>query len=206
MVVMSKAKIRGDVRRGQIVQAALVIIEKKGVSGLTTANLARKVGMSEANLYRHFKNKDAIFAEAVKSVGDSISLNLDQAIERGSNSLSKLKDFFLLQIDFINKNRGLPRFMFSEELHVNNELRKAILASINHISARLAMLIAHGQQEGVIRADIDPKATAMMFIGMLQGLTFRWSLSGFRISLADEGVKLIRNFELCISADSIGGK
>ena len=43
------------------------IIGKKGVSGLTMAAIAREVGLSEASLYRHFKNKDEIFYATVES-------------------------------------------------------------------------------------------------------------------------------------------
>ena len=42
------------------------IIGKRGVSGLTAA-IAREVGLSEASLYRHFKNKDEIFYATVES-------------------------------------------------------------------------------------------------------------------------------------------
>ncbi|HDH53599.1 MAG TPA: TetR/AcrR family transcriptional regulator, partial [Nitrospirae bacterium] len=47
-------------RRAQIVQAALRIIGSRGVGALTTAAIAKEVGISEANLYRHFENKEEI--------------------------------------------------------------------------------------------------------------------------------------------------
>jgi len=43
-----------------VVEAALKLIGEHGMSALTTAALAKEVGMSEANIYRHFRNKEEI--------------------------------------------------------------------------------------------------------------------------------------------------
>lgn len=84
--VKQAGKVKGDVRRDQIVRATLSIISRKGVSSLTTAALAREVGISEANLYRHFRNKDKIYMAAVSQVQKMIKKNLDKSVARGRGS------------------------------------------------------------------------------------------------------------------------
>jgi hypothetical protein len=62
-------------------------------------------------------------------------------------------------------------------------------------STKLAALIREAQRSGTMCVDLDPKMTALMLIGTMQGLMFRWSLSGFSFSLMAEGKKLWKNIQ-----------
>jgi len=195
----SGVKMKGDVRRDQVVRSALTIISKRGVGGLTTATLAAEAGTSEANLYRHFKNKEDIFFATVSYVKERIAKNIEESLAGGKTPVKKLRRFYNLQIDLMERNSGIPRFMFSDELHIAKKLRGVLLQTMYAFSATLASFIRDAQKSGSIRNDLDPKTTALMFIGMVQGLMFRWSLSGFSFSLTVEGRKLWRNFEKCVA-------
>lgn len=194
----SRKKVKTVVRRDQIALAALRIIAKRGVSGLTTSALAKEAGISEANLYRHFKSKDEIIALTVEKIGEGLQRNLEQVFSMGTDesSLKKLKKVFTLHLNYIEKNEGIPRLIYSEEIHIGNrELKQKLLDSINAYSARLELLIKEAQKAGLIWKEINPRASALMLIGMVQVTVLRWSLSGFSFQLADEGMKLWKNFE-----------
>ncbi len=192
-------KVKGEVRRDQIVQATLKIIAQKGVSSLTTSALAREVGISEANLYRHFRNKDEIYMATVSQVREMIGKNMDKALAGSSEPLAVLKHFFSLQIGLMEENSGIPRLMFSEELHVHQHMREKILETMYAVSEKLAIVIRDGQRSGLIRKDIDALTTVLMFVAMIQGLAFRWSLGGFSFSLSSEGMKAWKNYEKLIT-------
>ncbi len=199
--VKTGLKMRGEVRRDQIVQTALAIISQKGVGGLTTAALAAGAGVSEANLYRHFKNKEDIFFATVSYVKDRIAGNIEQSLAGNGTPIGRLRRFYDLQIDLMAGNSGIPRFMFSDELHIAEKLRGVLLQTMYTFSATLASFIRDAQKFGSIRKDLDPKTTALMFIGMVQGLMFRWSLSGFSFSLKAESRKMWKNFEKCVMVE-----
>lgn len=193
-------KMRNDVRREQVVQAALRIVGKKGVGGLTTSAIARAVGVSEANLYRHFKNKEEILFETGKSIGAAIRKNLEVVLAAPVRPVLKLKRAFLLHLEFVEKNEGIPRLGFSEEMHINNKkLKKEFLKNIELYASGLETLFREGQRLGSIRRDLDRRALVAMLIGMVQVLILRWSLSGFSFSLTSEGAKLWKNYEKCIT-------
>ncbi len=194
-----KVKMRSEVRRDQIVQSALAIISEKGIGGLTTAALAAEAGISEANLYRHFKNKEDIFFATVFYVKERIAGNIEMSLAGKSAPAKKLRRFYDLQIDLMEQNRGIPRFMFSDELHIAEKLRGILLQTMYAFSDTLASFIRAAQKAGSFRRDLDPRTTALMFIGMVQGLMFRWSLSGFSFSLNAEARKLWRNIEKCLA-------
>lgn len=202
-VDITKSKISNEVRRKQVVSATLKIISEKGVRHLTTAAIAREVGMSEANLYRHFTNKEEILLETVGKISEGLDRNVEKVLELPETPIDNLKKIFMLHLDFIEKNGGIPRLVFSEEIHGGNDaLKGRILGAINAYSARLESIIKNGQRAGLIKRDVDPKASALTFIGMIQVTILRWSLSGFSFSLAEEGLKLWENYEGCVSASS----
>lgn len=196
------ARQTGDARREQIVRAALKIIAARGVSGLTTAVLARETGISEANLYRHFKNKDDIYMATVGQIRNRITKNLEKVLAVSSDPLRVLKRFFTLQVELMEKNNGIPRLMFSEELHVHKNMRDRILKTMYSVSETLASLVRDGQKQGTIRKDIDAMKTVLMLVALMQGLAFRWSLEGFSFSLRKEAGTTWKNFEKLITAET----
>lgn len=193
-------KVRRDVRREQIVQAALRIVAEKGVNALTTATIAHEVGVSEANLYRHFTNKDEIISEMIESIGVGLRSNMESVIRLKASPLKRLERLFTLHLTYMEKNEGIPRLVFSEGIHAGREgLKERLLGLINEYASVLKALIKKGQSEGVIRKDIDREAAALMFIGLIQVLAMKWSLSSFAFSLMDEGKKAWRGYERYLS-------
>ena len=71
-MIKNGSRLSGDIRRDQIVEAALRIIANRGVKSLTTAAIAEEVGISEANLYRHFNSKDEILQGTVEKIGEGL--------------------------------------------------------------------------------------------------------------------------------------
>ncbi|MEK6698560.1 MAG: TetR/AcrR family transcriptional regulator [Nitrospirota bacterium] len=206
MAVKTGTKMSGEARREQVVQAALRVIGKKGMGGLTTAAIAGEVGMSEANLYRHFRGKDDVLAATLESVGARIGENFQKAFGAGGTVREQFRIFFRLQLELMGGNSGIPRIMFSEELHGKKALRERMFGTMYRFIDRLEAVFRRGQERGEVAKDVDPRVTVLMFLSMMQGLMFRWSLSGFSFSLTAEGMKLLKNFERCIVTDSGGGK
>lgn len=190
------SKVERETRRSQIVQAALGIIGRQGVTALTTAAIAREVGMSEANIYRHFENKEEILTEMAMEIRAGLERNISKVSE--VSPVPALRQIYRLQLEYIESNEGIPRLIFSEQLHTSPELKKRLLGTIGSYADRLADIIREGQKEGSINKGIVPASAALMFIGMVQVTTLKWSLSGFSFSLVDEGAKLWMNFERCL--------
>lgn len=58
----SRAKLSGDERRAAIIQAVRRVFAERGFHGTTTRALAEAAGVSEALLFKHFPNKEALFS------------------------------------------------------------------------------------------------------------------------------------------------
>ncbi|PKQ16299.1 MAG: hypothetical protein CVT67_05825 [Actinobacteria bacterium HGW-Actinobacteria-7] len=59
-------------RKGQILAAALEVFGECGYEGGSMRDIASRVGVSEAALYRHFSGKEAIFLALIGAVGTRV--------------------------------------------------------------------------------------------------------------------------------------
>ncbi|CAM4392300.1 TetR/AcrR family transcriptional regulator [Kerstersia similis] len=66
----SKKRLRlsPEVRRQQILDAALVEFSTLGFAGATTAKIAKRAGTTQSNLYVHFSDKEAIFETLLRQL------------------------------------------------------------------------------------------------------------------------------------------
>ena len=158
------SKVKTEVRREQITQAAFNVISSHGVKGLTTSAIAKDLGISGANLYRHFENKKEILNSVVDKIGEGLLQNLE-AVQRSpfKNPLLKLRRLFKLHLEYIENNKGIPRLVYSEEMHIANvKLRGRLLDAINSYTKGIALLIRGGQENGTINKNMDPKSIDLM--------------------------------------------
>ena len=109
----------------------------------------------------------------------------------------------MLHLDYREQDEGVPRLIFSDELHTGDMyLKQKLLKAISSYVTTLEAIVRDGQQTGNIGKMISPKATAMIFIGMIQVMTLRWSLSSFSFPLVAEGMKLWHDYEKSLQCNS----
>ena len=76
---MATEKLDTQVRREQIVQAALSLIGTHGLRRLSVASLARRIGLVPSALYRHFKGKDDVIEAVLQHIRDGLQENVRTA-------------------------------------------------------------------------------------------------------------------------------
>lgn len=183
------------VRKEEIVRAALEVIGNKGMRALTIAAIAASAGMSEANIYRHFGGKDEIFAALADFIGSAV-MGKAAAIAGGSRKpLEKLETIYSSHISLIAEHPGIPRFVFSEDLHLGhrNIADKLALRIGNYIET-ITGVIAAGIAEGELKPGLSPRETALTLLGMIQFTALRWTISNASFEIQPEAEKLWRNF------------
>lgn len=186
-------------RQSEIVAAAIALIGEAGVRGLTTAKLAERLGMSEANLYRHFSGKQAILEAIVDEIGRVI---MDRGLSLSRLAASpdeKLRMILASHMREVKGRSGIPRLVFSEDVHLGNRLlREKLALRIKAYIAIIEEVLAEGVGKGVFRPDLSVEETAKTFLGMVQFAVLRWSLSGFAFSVEEEAACLWANFIVLI--------
>lgn len=183
------------VRKEEIVQAALEVVGKKGVRALTIAAIADSAGMSEANIYRHFRGKDEIFSALADFIGSAV-MGKAATIAGGSRKpLEKLETVFFSHIAIIADHPGIPRFVFSDDVHLTHRnLSETLALRIGSYVDTIAGIIAAGIAEGELKQGLSPRETALTLLGMIQFTALRWTISYASFEIRPEAEKLWQNF------------
>jgi AcrR family transcriptional regulator len=141
----------GDLRRA-LVEAALELLLERGTEALGMRELARRVGVSAAAPYRHFRDKQALI-QAVAAAGFALFLETIEAAKTGVAPEEQLAAMAEAYVQFALRYPRLYRLMFSSELgkFEDKELRRAADAAY----ASLAMAAAKADPEAPGEAAIS---------------------------------------------------
>ncbi len=175
----AKKRQSAEIRRHDIVKAAMEIIRHEGVSRLTTRSLAKAVGIAQPTLFLHFGNKSHVLVALVDSIQEGLQQELMGLALDKMTPLERIKTVIRTHLDFIQNQPGIPRLLFAEELQSEDPLFRERMDQLVMFFLRfIAGMISAAQEAGQIRADIIPQQAACLLIAAVQGLALRWVLTG----------------------------
>ena len=175
---MCAQKMDTEIRQEQIVVAALSVAASQGVKAMTVERIAKLVGLAPSAIYRHFKNKSEILDGVIEMLRGRIIENIKAVREETSDPLEAVKRLLMRQIQLIMVYQAMPRILFSDDVYSADPAKKAkLLEVINIIIDNLTELYQEGQEKGIIRPDIEPRALASMFPGLFQPSVFLYHLN-----------------------------
>lgn len=190
-----KRRKSAEVRRHDIIHAAMEILQTEGVDKLTTRSLSKAVGIAQPTLFLHFGNKSQVLIALIDYVQEGLQEGLRGQDLQQYPPVERLGRVIRFHLQFIQKNPGIPRLLFSEEIQSGSmEVRERMHALVGFFLDYLTGLIREGQQTGELRADLDPKQCACLLIASVQGLAFRWILSEFRFVLEEQADLAVATF------------
>ena len=121
---MSEQKVS---RKDQILQALAHMLEAEPGGRITTAGLAREVGVSEAALYRHFPSKAKMFEGLINFVDETVFSRINRILQDTPDALAQTEQILTLLLTFTERNPGITRLLTGDALAGENErLRQRI--------------------------------------------------------------------------------
>jgi AcrR family transcriptional regulator len=194
-------KIRKNtlVRKKQIIAAARKLIVKKGSEHLTVRAIAKEVNLTEAAIYRHFKNKKQILSFLMSHITTAMLEDIDRALSESAPSLETVHDILMLHLSKIEQARGMSFQIIAEVISFGDKnLNREVYENINIYIGKLKDLIKEGVKGGFIREDIDLDACAMLLFSMIQGMVNVWALGRYGFDLSDKFEMLWKVFHEAI--------
>ncbi len=152
-------RMSAEQRKLLILEAALDVFAHKGFSGARTKEIASEAGVSETILFRHFKNKDNLYAEALQylfahhPVGEEM-----EPVMRAGDDRQVLYTIARHIMEHVGRDKRIVRLTFFsslEGLHTAENVRTPIRILEDYFAKRM--------QEGALRAK-DPHLAARFFL------------------------------------------
>lgn len=193
---MARQRKTHEERKEEIIQGALELAAENGVKEVTAQAIADRIGIAQPTIFRHFKTRDAIFRAAMEWIANTLFGVLEGVGRHGEPADQRLRKLLRRQLTFVSKQRGLPRLLFSDRLHLEDpQLKATVRRVMERYVHRLESILRDGIASGVFRKDLDPDATARWIAATVQGLLMRWSIYDFGFRLEGEITPLWRFLE-----------
>lgn len=164
-------KLSADERKNLTVQTVIQLAAEGNPSDISTTAIAKRMGVTQGALFRHFPTKDSILEAVINWFSGKILVKIDKAIIGKTSALQALEAIFLAHIKFAAKHPGAPRMLFGELQKPKDTLsKKLISAFLSQYKQRLQKWLVYGIENGELSAELNIQAAAVLFVGCIQGL------------------------------------
>ncbi len=163
-------RLTAEERRKEIAEAVLRLAGQEGFHRLTTALIAKSIDVSEATLFRHFRDKQDIIAAAISHFGE---LMMKDFPPKEEHPLEALRAFFFQRIALIRKHPELKTLAFNAQLTqiAQEESAQSILLCIHQMFHFVFSSLQQAQEQRMIANDIPLEVLLWSFLGVLRGYT-----------------------------------
>lgn len=154
-------------RRDEIVRAAMACFAARGFRGTTTREIAARVGITEAALYRHFSGKEALYAAIIdrKMAAPTPTGRLVEAAARGDDR-AVFGGLARLIVEALHADPAFFRILLYTALEGHSLAEPFFRQRVAALREFLSGYIARRTREGAFR-DVDPVLAARAFVGMV---------------------------------------
>ena len=167
-------------RKEQILQSLATILEQSPGGRITTAGLAKHVGVSEAALYRHFPSKAKMFEALIEFIENTIFPRINQIMNEEMEADKRCEKILGLILTFCERNPGITRILTGDPLAGETErLRQRVTQLFDRIEAQLRQIIREMPIREQQKSSTDPVVAANLLLSLAEGRIGQYVRSDF---------------------------
>lgn len=157
--------------RTLLLKAAAHLFARKGVAGITLAEIAGTVGLSGPAIYNHFSSKDALFIAVVQQMYDEEILAFEQALQ----SLDSVAEGMAVLLDLVptlyRDDGTLQLLGLTAQLEAaRNPAVYQVLIDASVRRDRVAIsLVERARERGELAADVNAAEVGAMLLSLFYG-------------------------------------
>lgn len=170
---MSPTREQGDRTRRKIVEKAAPVFNTKGYSGTSMSDLMRETGLEKGGIYGHFGSKEELAVASFEYAAGVMRERFADELAGKEGALEKL----LAVVDVLGGmaedppvEGGCPVLNTAVESDdANPVLKEKAQAAMSGWLRLIGRLVKDGVASGELCADADPRETASVVVGTLEG-------------------------------------
>ena len=166
---MATKRVRktGDERREEIKESILDIVFTEGMHKLSTRYLAKKVGVSEGALFRHYPTKKAMIEDIIEDVNLEMVSRLKSIAESDKAPRLRLDEYITFTLDYLYHKKGITLILFTEASYQNDEGLKQTMDTIYKSQKQyFTKIVLDGITEGIWDDAINVENLARLYMGI----------------------------------------
>jgi TetR/AcrR family transcriptional regulator len=168
-------------RKQQILEALAQMLEASPGERITTAGLARQVGVSEAALYRHFPSKTKMFEGLIEFIEETLFSRIGTIVAEEDTASRRCEKILLLLLAFSERNPGISRILTGDALAGETDrLHQRVVQLFERIETQLRQVLREAELREGLRPRLPLPAAANLMMALVEGRIAQFVRSGFR--------------------------
>ena len=176
----------------EILQAGRDVFSERGYERATTAEIAQRLGISEATVFSYFRGKRELCARVIGDWYDEIIEAIESGLPRDGNVRQQFAFIVRTHLRLMLVNgTDLCALVLSEGRARHHELSEALTELQRRYTAPLMRVLAQGQETGQIRADMPLRLLRSMVFGPMEHVLWDATLANRHIDIDATADQLI---------------
>jgi TetR/AcrR family fatty acid metabolism transcriptional regulator len=171
--------------RVKIIRALKSLLEEKEFSSITTAVIAKKAGVTEALIYKYFKDKRDLLHQVLKEYLEQYQVQLEFDLKGIKGALNELRKLIWSHINVYATNRVFARILLVEVRNHPDYYKSETYKLVKIYSETLLSIIEEGIRNREIRDDLPPKLIRHGILGSIEQVCLSGIIFGKDISPDD---------------------
>lgn len=183
----------------KIVRALKDLLARKEFGAVTTAEIAREAGVTEALIYKYFRDKRDLLHQILSDYLKTYGVLLERDLGGIRGALQKLRKLIFSHLNVYANNRVFAKVLLIEVRNYPDYYRSDTYELVKIYSNTVLSVIEEGVRDGVIRADIPSKMIRQIILGgiehvCLSGIVFEREIDPEKVTddlceILFEGIK-----------------
>lgn len=156
------------------------MLEANPGNRITTAGLARQVGVSEAALYRHFPSKSKMFEGLIEFIEDTLFSRISLILSEEPGAARRCEKMLSLLLAFTERNPGITRILTGDALAGETErLHTRVAQLFDRYETQLRQVIREAELREGLRPTIPLTQASNLLMAAAEGRISQFVRSGF---------------------------
>jgi len=163
--------------RIKIVQSLKTLLEEKDFGAITTAEIAKNAGVTEALIYKYFKDKRDLLHQVLSEYLEQYRTQITLDLKGVKGALNKLRKLIWSHINVYATNRVFARILLIEVRNYPDYFKSETYGRVKEYSDIVLQIINEGIRNREIRDDLPPRLLRHSILGSIEqvclsGITF----------------------------------
>ena len=165
-------------RRDELLELAAAMFAERGLRATTVRDIADRAGILSGSLYHHFKSKEEMVDEVLRSFLDWLFDRYQHVIDTEPNPPARLKGLFMASFDAIEHHHAEVVIYQDEAKRLSGQPRFAYIEELNRRQRKMWVdLLNQGIEQGYFAPDINVDLV-YRFIRDTTWVSVRWYQPG----------------------------
>ncbi|KAA5523273.1 MULTISPECIES: nucleoid occlusion factor SlmA [Haemophilus] len=171
-------------RRQQVLTVLIHMLHsERGMERMTTARLAKEVGVSEAALYRYFPSKTKMFEALIEHIENTLLSRITASMRNETQTMNRIHDILQTILDFARKNPGLTRILTGHALMFEDaQLQVRVAQFFNRLEMQFVNILQMRKLREGRGFNVDERIIASHLVTLCEGQFMRYVRTNFRLN------------------------